>query len=75
MNRIVPTLIAYLIALVLVAAITLPAVLFLAGPHAGLLPSALEALVLGLGWLAVLVVPLLVARRVWIRRGSRRQCT
>ena len=68
--RILLSLIAYAVALVLVASISFVAVIFLAGPHAGLLPGWLEAVVLGLGWLAVLVIPFLVLRRVWRRLGK-----
>jgi lauroyl/myristoyl acyltransferase len=45
-------------------------VIFLAGPHAGVLPQWAEAVVLGLGWLAVFVLPVLVARRLWRRLGT-----
>ena len=69
--RILLSLIAYAVALVLVAATSFAAVIVLAGPHAGLLPGWLEAGVLGLGWLAVLVIPFLVSRRVWRRLGKK----
>ena len=68
--RILLSLLAYAVALVLVAGISFVAVLVLAGPHSGLLPSWLEAVVLGLGWLVVLVVPFLASRRVWRRLGN-----
>lgn len=58
-------------ALALTALVTFVAVVFLAGPHAGLLPSWLEAVVLALGWIMVLVVPALVARRVWRASNTR----
>ena len=61
------TLLAYLCALVCVALVCGALVLVVAGPHAGLLPGWLEAVVLGLGWLLVLVLPLWVAQRVWHR--------
>jgi len=63
------TAVAYIVSLAVVAAFTLFAVLILAGPHAGMLPSWLEPVVLGAGWLAVLVLPVLVARAVWRRTG------
>lgn len=69
--RILLTALAWLASLVLVAAITFVLVLLVAGPHAGLLPSWLEAVVLALGWLVVLVVPVLVARRVWRTLDAR----
>jgi len=72
MVRIVLTLIAYLVALAAVAVIAFFAVIFLAGPHAGLLPAWLEAVVLGLGGLAVLLLPVLAARAVWRRLGMLR---
>lgn len=72
MLRIVLSLIAYVVALAAVAVIAFFAVIFLAGPHAGLLPGWLEAVVLGLGWLAVLLLPVLAARAVWLRLGRPR---
>ncbi|MGQ0655588.1 MAG: hypothetical protein ACT4P4_25565 [Betaproteobacteria bacterium] len=69
-KRVVLTALAYLASLVLVAAGALVAVAFLAGPHAGLLPQPAEIAVLVLGWLAVLVLPVLVARRVWRSRSA-----
>jgi hypothetical protein len=67
--RFVATAVAYIASLVVVAALTFFTVLVLAGPHAGLLPSWLELVVLGLGWLAVFVLPVLAARAVWRRLG------
>lgn len=66
--RVAATVAAYAVSLAAVAAVSFLIVLVLAGPHAGLLPSWLEAVVLGLGWLAVLVLPVLVARAVWRRQ-------
>jgi hypothetical protein len=66
-KRILLTALAYLASLVLVAAVVLVAVLFLAGPHAGLLPQPLEVAVIVIGWLAVLALPVLAARSVWGR--------
>ena len=63
------TLAVWLATLVLVTVVAFVAVIVLAGPHAGLLPQWAEAVVLGLGWLAVLVLPVLAARKVWRRPG------
>jgi hypothetical protein len=68
--RLILTLAVYAGALVVVAAVTFVVVLFVAGPHAGLLPEWAEAAVLILGWLTVLVAPVLAARKVW-RHFSR----
>lgn len=68
--RYVATAVAYIASLVVVAALSFFTVLVLAGPHAGLLPSWLEPAILGLGWLAVLVLPVLAARAVWRRLGG-----
>lgn len=57
----------YLLALVVIAAAAFFGVMVVAGPHAGLLPQWMEAIVLAAGWIAVLVVPVLAARRVWRR--------
>lgn len=64
------TLLAYLATLAIVAVAAFFVVIFLAGPHAGLLPQWAEVIVLVLGWLAVLVLPVLAARKVW-RRYAR----
>lgn len=65
--RILSTLFAYLIALAVVAAVAFFVVMFLAGPHSGLLPAWLESVVLIQGWLAVVVLPVLAARWAWKR--------
>ena len=61
------TALAYAAALVVVAGVAFVAVMVVAGPHAGLLPPWLEAVVLTAGWLLVIVVPVYVARAVWRR--------
>lgn len=68
--RVLLSVVAYAITLILVAAASFAVVMVLAGPHAGLLPHWLEAVVLILGWMAVLVVPFLVARKAWKRLGA-----
>ena len=68
--RIVLTLLVYVVALAFIGAICFVVVMFLAGPHAGLLPAPMESAVLILGWILVLVFPVLVARRVWRRRSA-----
>lgn len=67
MKRGVLTILAALGAFLVVAPITVFAVLLLAGPHAGLLPQPLEVAVVALGWGVVLGVPAFVARKVWRR--------
>jgi hypothetical protein len=67
--RIVSTLIAYVVALAAVAVAAFVVVMFLAGPHAGLLPGWMASVVLVQGWLAVVVLPILAARWVWTRRA------
>jgi len=63
------TALAYLASLLATAALSFALVMFLAGPHGGVLPSAFQPVALGIGWLAVLAIPVLVARQVW-RRGT-----
>lgn len=53
-----------------VAVVAFVVVMVLAGPHAGLLPQPLEVVVLGLGWVSVLMVPVWAARSVWCRLGK-----
>ncbi len=65
----IATAVAYVVSLVVVAVASFFTVMVLAGPHAGLLPTWLEPVVLAIGWLAVLGVPVLVGRLVWRRFG------
>ncbi|MFZ5724638.1 MAG: hypothetical protein ACOY33_13380 [Pseudomonadota bacterium] len=67
--RILLTILTYLLSLLLVAVVAFGAVIVLAGPHSDLLPGFLQAVVFGLGWLAVLLLPVLAALRVWRRYG------
>jgi hypothetical protein len=71
--RLLITLLTYVVSLAFVASAAFVAVIVVAGPHAGLLPAPLEAVALGLGWLAVLALPALAARAVWRRMGRRRR--
>ncbi|MDP3857026.1 MAG: hypothetical protein Q8Q73_04595 [Stagnimonas sp.] len=59
----------YLVSLALVAVAAFFVVIVLAGPHSDLLPGWLSAVVLALGWLAVFVLPALLARLAWRRLG------
>lgn len=65
--KFIATAVVYIILLAVVAVLSFFTVLVLVGPHAGILPSWLEPVVLVIGWLAVLVLPVLVARLVWRR--------
>jgi hypothetical protein len=69
--RIALSALAYVLCLAVVAVVAFFVVIVAAGPHAGLLPEWLEAVVLGLGWVAVLVMPVLAARAVWRRSGRK----
>lgn len=54
------TIAAFLATLVVVTAVGFIVVIVLAGPHAGILPQPLEVAVTILGWLSILVLPLVV---------------
>jgi hypothetical protein len=66
--RVFLTLFVYAGVLALAGALSFVVVIFLAGPHSGLLPKWAEVVVFCLGWANVIVVPVLAARWVW-RRG------
>lgn len=69
--RVLITAAAYCLTLLVVVAIAFIVVIFVAGPHSGLLPPALEVVVIALGWLGVLILPVLAAWLVWRRLGPR----
>ena len=66
--RFLVTSLAFVASLIPTAVAAFFAVIFLAGPHGGVLPPSLHTATLLLGWLCVLVVPLLVARWAWRRQ-------
>lgn len=68
--KILATTLAYLLALFVVCGVAFVVVMVFAGPHAGVLPFWLEVVVIAAGWLAVLVLPVILARKVW-RRFAR----
>ena len=71
--RVLITAITYVAALAAVAAIAFVVVVVFAGPHSSILPNWAAAAVLGLGWLAVAVLPVLSALKVWRRSGRTRK--
>jgi hypothetical protein len=60
----------YIVAVALTGFASLFVVLMLAGPHSDLLPPSLEIAVIMLGWLFVLVAPVLAARSALLRFGQ-----
>jgi hypothetical protein len=65
-------LLAFAVTAVVVGPVLFGVVLILAGPHSGLLPAALRGAVLILAWLALAIVPTVVALRVYRRRRQSR---
>ena len=70
--RYLGTALAYVVALTLVSIVMTFVVFYLVGTHCGLLPSGFYFPVLGLGWAAVIVVPVLFAKWMWRRLGVLR---
>lgn len=69
LKYLIPALV-YLASLVAVAALAFAVVLVLAGPHSDLLPPAVQIAVIVLGWLSVLILPIVCAFQVWKKRKS-----
>lgn len=67
--RLLGTIAAYALSLCILAPVVFLIVLFLAGPHTGLLPEFFEAVILVAGWLSLLLLPIWVARKVWKRHS------
>jgi len=67
--RVLITFIAWSGALAVLSPIVFFVMVLLAGPHSSMLPSAVQPAVWLLGWAAVLLVPVLVARMAWRRTG------
>jgi hypothetical protein len=70
--RVLGTIVAFVLALVVTASVVIFAVLSLAGPHGGVLPQSLHTAAFVLGWLIVVVVPVLAARSAWRRLARSR---
>lgn len=73
--RVFLTALTYVVSFALVAVVAFFSVLIIAGPHSGMLPGWLEAVVLVLGWVLVLLVPALAARFVWRRLNAIRDAS
>jgi len=58
---------AYLAALTLTAIAMSFAILYLVGPHGGVLPAVFYLPMLCVGWAAIVVLPVLFARWMWRR--------
>lgn len=65
--RVATTAVTYVVSLAVIGVVALGIVLVVAGPHAGLLPSWLEPVVGALGWAVIFVLPVWLARKVWLR--------
>ena len=61
--RILLTALFYAASLVLVASVPFFLVLLLAGPHSDMVPGGLHVVTILLGWVSVLALPALAARR------------
>jgi hypothetical protein len=61
------TLLAWLLAVLILAPVCFFLVILLAGPHSTMLPAFLQPLVLLLGWIVFFMGPVWVARVVWRR--------
>ena len=68
--RVLVAFIAWSAAVAVLSPIAFVAMVVLAGPHSSILPSAVQPVVWLLGWAAVLLLPVLVARMAW-RRTNR----
>ena len=66
--RYLVTLVAFVVSLISTAVVVFFAVIFLAGPHGGALPTSLHTATVLLGWLCVIFIPLFVTRWVWRRQ-------
>ena len=62
---------AWVISVLVLAPVCFFVVMALAGPHSSMLPSYLQPVVLVLGWAALLVLPVVMARAAWRRLTPR----
>ncbi len=60
----------YILVFIIASVITIPAILFFAGPHSGYLPIWLEKPVLIVGWVFVVVMPFILAKKNYCRFNS-----
>ena len=72
-SRVLIAFIAWTAASALLGPVCFFVTVLLAGPHSSMLPSTVQPAVWVLGWLVLLVVPILVARQVWLRTGPGRR--
>lgn len=61
----------FIVSLAALAPVLFIVALVLAGPHSDVLPGMVQPAVLGAAWIALLVVPLVLARRVFVWHARR----
>jgi hypothetical protein len=69
LSRVLIAFIAWAGTVAVLAPVCFFVIVLLAGPHSSMLPSAVQPVVLVLGWLVFLVAPIFVARHIWRRTG------
>lgn len=67
--RVLVTFIVWSASFAVLAPVCFFVTVLLAGPHSSMIPSWLQPPVWLLGWLVLLVVPILAARAAWRRTG------
>lgn len=71
-RRVLGVFLAFVVSLIVTAITAFFAVLFLAGPHGGVLPSSLYTATRALALVVVVVVPIMVGRWAWHRLARPR---
>jgi hypothetical protein len=66
-TRWLAALVAWVVSTAVLAPLLFVVVMVLAGPHSSMLPSAMQAVALMAGWITLFVVPVWIARKVWLR--------
>jgi hypothetical protein len=61
----------FIASLLLCALVAFYIVLFLAGPHAGIVPAWVQKIILLLGWIFTIAVPVFIARKVFVNVKAR----
>ena len=69
--RVLLTAVTYLVSVAVLAPVLLVVTIVLAGPHSSMLPSSLQPVVVIIGWVTLLVAPVILARAVWRRRAPQ----
>jgi hypothetical protein len=72
-KRVILTTCSYFIALFILAAFVFVVTISVAGPHSSLLPEWMSKMVFLIGWVIIIILPVLVAKWIYLKLSRQKE--